>query len=237
MWWSHHLCHRNRRKPWGVPVASLDPQTRVELGKLLRELRQREGLTLAALGQQVGVTVSALSQFETGKTEPSLGTLWSLGRALNASLFDFFAQQQTDYVDVTPAAQRTVVVYERSRYEAIARSSRRKLDLFYLYLQPGDGPVREPVSHAGEEAGVVLTGSMEVRVGDQRHRLDAGDGIWFESGQAHTFVALGDDECVSVWADTLPDHAPEHHDIESLFDEVRTGPRGPIAPRGNHGTR
>jgi len=59
-------------------MASLDARTRVQLGRLLRELRQREGLTLAALSQQVGVTVSALSQFETGKAEPSLGTLWNL---------------------------------------------------------------------------------------------------------------------------------------------------------------
>jgi transcriptional regulator with XRE-family HTH domain len=190
-------------------VASLDVPTRLALGRLLRELRQRERLTLAALSAQVGVTVSALSQFETGRAEPSLGTLSSLGRALNASLFDFFAQQETENLDVTPAGGRIVVVQDRARYEAIARSSRRKLDLFYLYLQPGDGAVREPVSHAGEEAGV------------QTHRLDAGDGIWFVSNQPHTFTTIGDVECVSVWADTLPDHAPEHQEIESVFGDGR----------------
>lgn len=200
-------------------MASLDAQTRLELGRLLRELRQREGLTMAALGKQVGVTVSALSQFETGKTEPSLGTLWNLGRALNASLFDFFAKQQSEKVDVTPAGERTVIVYERSRYEAITRSSRRRLDLFFLYLQPGQGPVREPVPHAGEEAGVVLSGAMDVYVGAQTLRLQAGDGIWFDSGQPHTFAAVGDQTCVSIWADTLPDHAPEHNEIESLFGD------------------
>jgi transcriptional regulator with XRE-family HTH domain len=202
-------------------VASLDVPTRLALGRLLRELRQRERLTLAALSAQVGVTVSALSQFETGRAEPSLGTLSSLGRALNASLFDFFAQQETENLDVTPAGGRIVVVQDRARYEAIARSSRRKLDLFYLYLQPGDGAVREPVSHAGEEAGVVISGAMQVLVGEQTHRLDAGDGIWFVSNQPHTFTTIGDVECVSVWADTLPDHAPEHQEIESVFGDGR----------------
>ena len=203
-------------------MASLDAQTRAGLGKLLRELRQREGLTLAALAAQVGVSVSALSQFETGKVEPSLGTLWTLGRVLHASLFDFFAQQRTELVDVTPADERTVVVYERARYEAVARSSRRKLDLFFLYLQPGEGVVREPVAHAGEEAGVVLAGAMDVTIGDSVHRLETGDGIWFDSGQPHTFSAVGSLECVSVWADTLPVHAPERHEVESLFGEGRS---------------
>lgn len=200
-------------------MASLDARTRAGLGKLLRELRQREGLTLAALAAQVGVSVSALSQFETGKVEPSLGTLWNLGRVLHASLFDFFAQQQTELVDVTPAAERTVVVYERARYEAVARSSRRKLDLFFLHLQPGDGVVREAVAHAGEEAGVVVAGAMDVTIAERVYRLQTGDGIWFDSSQPHTFSAVGSIECVSVWADTLPEHAPERHEVESLFGE------------------
>lgn len=202
-------------------MASLDASTRQALGKLLRQLRQREQLTLAALSAQVGVSVSALSQFETGKAEPSLGTLWSLGRSLNASLFDFFAKQESEYVDVTPAGDRTVVVQDRARYEAIARSSRRRLDLFYLYLDPGEGAVREPVAHAGEEAGVVVSGTMDVIVGEQAHRLGPGDGIWFVSNQIHTFQTVGPNQCVSIWADTLPDHAPEHADVESLFGDGR----------------
>ncbi len=202
-------------------MASLDASTRQALGKLLRQLRQREQLTLAALSAQVGVSVSALSQFETGKAEPSLGTLWSLGRSLNASLFDFFAKQESEYVDVTPVGDRTVVVQDRARYEAIARSSRRRLDLFYLYLDPGEGAVREPVAHAGEEAGVVVSGTMDVIVGDQTHRLGPGDGIWFVSSQIHTFQTVGPEQCVSIWADTLPDHAPEHPDVESLFGDGR----------------
>ena len=60
-------------------MKSLDEDTRRTLGKLLRELRHREGLTLSRLSQQVGVSQSALSQFESGRSEPSLGTLWSLG--------------------------------------------------------------------------------------------------------------------------------------------------------------
>ena len=187
-------------------MASLDAQTRLALGRHLRNLRLREGLTLAALSTQVGVTRSALSQFENGRSEPTLGTLWALGRALNASLFDFFARQMSDAVDVTPAADRTVVRIPGARYEAVARSSRRVLDLFFLHLAPGRGPIREPVGHAGEEAGVVLSGLLDVEVAGTQHRLGPGDGIWFVSSQPHTFTAVGEEECVSIWSDTLPEH-------------------------------
>ncbi len=206
-------------------MSSLDEDTRRTLGKLLRELRHREGLTLSRLSQQVGVSQSALSQFESGRTEPSLGTLWSLGRALNASLFDFFAAEPAPTVNITRANERTVMVHKRARYEAVTRSSQRRFDLFFLFLQPGDGPVRESVSHAGEESCVVLSGCMDVTVGSQTHRLETGDSIWFISGQPHTFTVVGDEECVSVWADTLPDHAPSVGDAESLFSGRRSAVR------------
>lgn len=206
-------------------MSKLDAPTRRALGRMLRELRQREGLTLVALSRDVGVSPSALSQFETGRAEPTLGTLWALGRALNASLFDFFAARQSSHVDVTRADERTIVSYELFRYEAVVRSSRRKLDLFYLYLLPDVGLVRDPISHAGEEAGVVVSGSMEVLVDGATHCLEVGDGIWFASDRPHSFRAVGGMECVSVWADTLPDHAPDRAEIDSLFgsqhDEAR----------------
>ena len=198
-------------------MSTLDADTRRALGQLLRELRHREGLTLSTLSGRVGVSQSALSQFESGRSEPALGTLWKLGQALNASLFEFFANEPAQAVDVTRRKDRTVMVYERARYEGIARSGRRKLDLFFLHLQPGEGPVREPVSHAGEEVGVVISGQMDVAVGSETHRLSRGDGIWFISDQPHTFTVVGERECVSVWADTLPDHAPDPSSVVSIF--------------------
>ena len=70
-------------------MTSLDDEVRQGLGLHVRRLRQAAGLTLSALAGEVGVSASALSQIERGASEPSLGTLWRLGRGLNASLFDF----------------------------------------------------------------------------------------------------------------------------------------------------
>ena len=51
----------------------------------------------------------------------------------------------------------------------------------------------------------MLQGSMVVIVAGERHRLGPGDGIWFLSSQPHTFELAGEEECVSVWADTVVD--------------------------------
>jgi len=198
-------------------MASLDPEMRKALGRLLRDLRRDQDLSLAALGERVGVSASALSQFETGRAEPSLGTLWQLGRALNASLFDFFISDARESVSLTRSDERAVVTYGRVRYEALARSHLRNMDLFLLYLQPGEGVVREAVGHAGEECGLVLEGALAVHVGEATYSLGRGDALWFVSEQPHTFEVVGDEVCVSVWADTIPNHRNGPDGNESLF--------------------
>lgn len=200
-------------------MSGLDHDLRIALGRHVRELRQAQGLTLTALAAQIEVSPSALSQIERGKSEPSLGTLWRLGQALKASLFDFFSTDAQTDVDVTRADERTLVDFGRFRYEAITRNPRRTIDLFLLRLEPGEGPVREVVAHAGEEAGLVLEGSLDVHVAGAIHRLGPGDGIWFKSTQQHTFVAVGDLPSVSVWADTIPEAGGDGDGwSRSLFD-------------------
>ncbi len=190
-------------------MSGLDDELRLKLGRHVRELRLEQGLTLVALAERIGVSPSALSQIELGKSEPSLGTLWQLGGALKASLFDFFANERAGTVEVTRSGDRTRVEFERFRYEAIAVSPRRTIDLFVLHLEPGDAPVREVVGHPGEEAGLVLSGEMDVVVAGSAYRLGPGDGIWFQSPQPHTFAAVSDAPCVSVWADTIPEAGGE----------------------------
>lgn len=190
-------------------MSGLDPALRLALGRHVRELRQTQGRTLASLAEQIEISPSALSQIERGKSEPSLGTLWRLGQALKASLFDFFSSGDAADVEITRAGERTLVEFERFRYEAIAVSPRRTIDLFLLRLEPGDGAVREVVGHAGEEAGLVLEGELDVLVAGVAHRLGPGDGIWFLSTQPHTFVPAGDGPSVSVWADTIPEAGGE----------------------------
>ena len=198
-------------------MAALDAGMRKALGQLLRELRTQRGLSLAELSRRVGVSASALSQFETGRAEPALGTLWQLGRALDASLFDFFTSEPKESVQLTRVEERTVVTYGRARYEALARSNVRHLDHFVLHLQPGEGVVREAVRHAGEECGLVLEGELVVHVAGSSYRLGPGDALWFDSEQPHTYEVVGDQPCVSVWADTIPRHGGGADRSESVF--------------------
>ena len=64
------------------PVSTADDT----LGTRLRAERERRGLTLRELARRLEVSPSLFSQIETGKTQPSVRTLYAMVTELGVSL-------------------------------------------------------------------------------------------------------------------------------------------------------
>ncbi|HEU5156600.1 MAG TPA: XRE family transcriptional regulator [Streptosporangiaceae bacterium] len=60
------------------------------VGQRIREVRLQRGLTLRGLARAVGVSASLVSQIETGKSQPSVSTLYAITKALDISVEDVF---------------------------------------------------------------------------------------------------------------------------------------------------
>jgi transcriptional regulator with XRE-family HTH domain len=58
------------------------------LGERIREARLRRGLTQEALGEAVGVVKVSVSQWESGRTKPSIPNLWRIAAALDVPADD-----------------------------------------------------------------------------------------------------------------------------------------------------
>lgn len=58
--------------------------------------------------------------------------------------------------------------------------------------------------HTGEEGGVIISGEIEVTVGDQREILGPGDAYYFDSNLPHRFRNIGTEPCHIVNAATPP---------------------------------
>src|SRR4051794_6982886 len=61
-----------------------------DLGKRLKEVRVRAGLTLRELARQADVSPSLISQIENGKSQPSVATLYTFSRVLHVSVDELF---------------------------------------------------------------------------------------------------------------------------------------------------
>jgi len=76
----------------GAPDGGGDGGLTVQLGAAIRAAREDRGLSLREVARRVGVSPSFVSQVETGKANPSVGTLYSLVGVLGTSLDDLIGK-------------------------------------------------------------------------------------------------------------------------------------------------
>lgn len=67
-----------------------------QVGQRIREERLKRGLSLRELARAVGVSASMVSQIETGKSQPSVSTLYAITSALGISVQDVFEAAVAD---------------------------------------------------------------------------------------------------------------------------------------------
>ncbi|MBS0247673.1 MAG: cupin domain-containing protein [Proteobacteria bacterium] len=58
--------------------------------------------------------------------------------------------------------------------------------------------------HLGEEGGVIVSGRLEVTVGEDRRNLGPGDAYYFDSSRPHRFRCGGNRPCEVVSACSPP---------------------------------
>src|SRR5215475_3989226 len=86
-------------KSWGSPEKKRGFMPAPELpslGERIRAERTRQGLSLRALARAVGVSPSMMSQIETGKTRPSVSTLYTITLTLGLSFDHVFDMSEVD---------------------------------------------------------------------------------------------------------------------------------------------
>ena len=74
------------------------------VGTRLRVERQRRGVSVRSLARELGVSASLISQIETGKSQPSVSTLYAITTALGISVEAVFDPVGAEGVEETPEA-------------------------------------------------------------------------------------------------------------------------------------
>ena len=173
-------------------------ETEVKVGQRLRMLRLSRGLSLRAAAALAGVTPAALSQIERDKNSPSVGTLKRILSAQGTTLGEFFADdpQRPPESGFAYRSNKLVNVASGRGLKFLTLpgpTTGRALQLLHEYYAPGAGTGPESYTHAGEEAGFCLAGSIEITVGGRREVLGPGDAYYYASASAepHRWQNIG----------------------------------------------
>jgi transcriptional regulator with XRE-family HTH domain len=73
---------------WEREVVAPSPQAPAGLGKAIRQLREKRGMTQEGLAHEAGSTAATIGAIERGLTNPSWGTVEAIAAALGVSMVD-----------------------------------------------------------------------------------------------------------------------------------------------------
>ena len=164
----------------------------VEIGVRLAALREIMGRTPEEMSAATGVTVDEYLAYERGGKDFSVSFLYRAAVVLGVDVLDIMSGE-------SPKLSTCCVVrggngFKVARraaydYKHLAFTFRGKLaEPFLVTVEPSEN---EPMNaHAGQEFDYMVEGVMNFYIGGMVYRLEAGDSVYFNSGEPHGFKAL-----------------------------------------------
>lgn len=188
-----------------------------DLGAAIRVARARKGMSLRSVAAAAEISPSLLSQVETGKTQPSVGTLYALVNILEVSLDELLGMPQREsaaggaddssYSPITAhpvqrAAENPTIVMENGvTWERLAVEGSGLVDALLTTYDPGSSSSVEgkQMRHSGIEYGYIIEGEVTLKLGFDTYVLRPGDSVCFDSHRPHLYENNTDSMARGIW--------------------------------------
>lgn len=178
------------------------------VGLEIKLLRKARGKTLTSLSTETGLSQGYLSQIERGLSSPSIKALHSISCALGVTISWFFSRNQPDGdlkdVVVRANGRRKLSYSSGITDELLSPDLGGEIELLRCTFKPGAESGDEPYTHQGEEAGIVITGSLHLWIGERHVVLNEGDSFSFASTIPHRYSNPTEHETIVIWTITPP---------------------------------
>ena len=178
----------------------------MEIGSKIKRMRVRLGLTQEELAARTELTKGFISQLERDITSPSIATLMDILEALGTNVSEFFSDRGDDALAVYAAEDMFIKADEETGATIrwlVTSAQRNAMEPILVTLAPGGSTERDD-PHEGEEFGYVLSGTITLVSGDQKHKVRRGDAFYFRPTGVHYLVNSGKTEGKVLWVSTPP---------------------------------
>ncbi|MFJ2620132.1 helix-turn-helix domain-containing protein [Glutamicibacter sp. NPDC087344] len=153
----------------------------------IRALRQSRGWSLESLASKADLSVSTLSRIETGSRRIALDQLIPLARALGTTLDELVATGDQDVViRPEPVDFPGMTIWKLSNDDAVNGVTVSKIR-YDSSTAPAPSEAR---IHPGKEWFTVLSGEMQLKLGDRTYHIMAGQAAQFDTLTPHVVWAV-----------------------------------------------
>ena len=172
--------------------------SRHDIGAKLRKLRLRKKVSLADLGKHTGLSSSMLSQLENGRMIPTLPTLVRIATVFNAGLDHFFGTMRGEKLFSIMRGSERMKFPERPGtpspayfFECLTLSTQTGGMQPFLAEFP-KLPKEDALEHfhEGSEFVYLIEGEIAIIFHGEKHVLEAGDSVYFDSSELHSYRGL-----------------------------------------------
>ena len=177
----------------------------MNIGKKVKNLRLRLGLTQEDLADRAELSKGFISQVERDLTSPSIATLQEILECLGTNLKEFFSEpfeqktvyKKSDMFVKTDDERGTEIVW------LLPGAQGCQLEPILLAINPG-GSTWPDSPHEGDEFGYVLAGSITLHLGDTQHRVRKGESFYYSPKQTHHLENTGTQTARILWVAAPP---------------------------------
>ena len=186
-----------------------------ELGERLRTARERARLSTRDVAARAGVSAGFISQLENGKRGASVAVLKRISAAVGISVADLLTEQAPASRPVLRANQRPVFSSDSGLQKLLlSRPPIQQLEVYEGTFEVGGSTGAEAYAHDNaQELFYVLTGHVEISIGDEIHILGPRDSVEYLSTTPHRAVNIGATEAQAIW---ITSHFTPPHDLDPL---------------------
>ena len=161
----------------------------LDIGKRIKALRTKSGLTLEELASRCELTKGFLSQLENNLTSPSISTLEDITEVLGVSLETFFKEEKEEQIRFN---SDDYFVDEKDKSTItwlVPNAQKNEMEPIHLTLQyKGESSEIEP--HEGEEFAYVLEGKVDLIDLNSKKKitLKKGETFYLKGNFSHKIV-------------------------------------------------
>ena len=153
------------------------------IGKTIRRVRLDKKISPTNLANATGLSIDYIRKIESGKVRPPIGTLIAIARALNIDSGKLLKAKTTHIKNRHAAYAKRTENYAYTTLTPGATNSHMKA--FQIHIDPKTEHLGVGYRHRGEEFVYVLSGQIEVDVGNHRNQLKQSESLLFNSNIRH----------------------------------------------------
>ena len=173
------------------------------IGKKLKATRLRNDMTIQELAISSNVSSNMISRIERGLTTPSVEIIVRLANSFGMSINYFVEEAEKGSTIVhTKKGQGEPIFFFEDKHQIISLTQGLRdpnFTVFFDTIEPNCGSGDGGMVHSGEEFALVVEGTLEFIVDDERFVLEEGDSIVFKASLPHRWRNLHQGKTNVLW--------------------------------------